>query len=136
MAVRTRPAGRRSRAWPARSRPTGSWNSAIAFSSAQEEGRRQAGRDLVLHQATRRFGPDPGAAATIASLDEPNQLDALAERVLTAAASSGIARGGISQSRGAKVAGLSRGEFLDALFRAKVPACQETVEDLPSSPMS
>ena len=37
-----------------------------ADSSAQQEGRRQAGRDLVLRQATRRFGPDADAAAAIA----------------------------------------------------------------------
>ena len=29
-----------------------------AYSAVQQEGRRQAGRDLVLRQATRRFGPD------------------------------------------------------------------------------
>ena len=39
-----------------------------AYSSAQQEGRRQAGRDLVLRQATRRFGPDADAAAAIASI--------------------------------------------------------------------
>ena len=38
-----------------------------AYSSSQQEGRRQAGRDLVLRQATRRFGPDADSAATIAS---------------------------------------------------------------------
>jgi hypothetical protein len=56
-----------------------------AYSSAQQEGRRQAGRDLVLRQATRRFGPDAHSAAAIASIAEPDELDALAQRVLTAA---------------------------------------------------
>jgi hypothetical protein len=56
-----------------------------AYSSAQQEGRRQAGLDLVLRQATRRFGPDPHATAAIASLTELNDLDAMAQRVLTAA---------------------------------------------------
>jgi len=56
-----------------------------AYSSARQEGRRQAGSDLVLRQATRRFGPDANAAATIASIAEPDDLDALAQRVLTAA---------------------------------------------------
>jgi hypothetical protein len=56
-----------------------------AYSAAQQEGRRQAGRDLVLRQATRRFGPDAAAAAAIASLAEPDEFEALAERVLTAA---------------------------------------------------
>ena len=55
-----------------------------AYSSAQQEGRRQAGRDLVLRQATRRFGPDADAAAAIASIAEPDEFDALTERVLTA----------------------------------------------------
>ncbi len=56
-----------------------------AYSSAQEEGRRQAGRDMVLRQALRRFGPYAGADAAIASIAEPDNLDALAQRVLTAA---------------------------------------------------
>ncbi len=56
-----------------------------AYSSAQQEGRRQAARDLVLRQATRRFGPDADAAVAIASIAEPDELDALAQRVLTAA---------------------------------------------------
>ncbi len=56
-----------------------------AYSSAQQEGRRQAGRDLVLRQATRRFGPNADAAAAIASIEEPGDLEALAQRVLSAA---------------------------------------------------
>ena len=36
----------------------------------------------------------------------------------------------ISQGRAAEIAGLSRADFLDALFRAKVPACQIMVEEL------
>jgi hypothetical protein len=56
-----------------------------AYSAAQPEGRRQAGRDLILRQATRRFGPDADAAAAIASITEPDELDALAQRVLAAA---------------------------------------------------
>jgi len=36
----------------------------------------------------------------------------------------------ISQGKGAEIAGLSRADFLDALFRAKVPACQVTIEEL------
>jgi hypothetical protein len=56
-----------------------------AYSSAQQEGQRQAGRDLVLRQATRRFGPHAHGAAAIASIAESDELDALAQRVLTAA---------------------------------------------------
>ncbi len=39
-------------------------------------------------------------------------------------------RGMVSQGKGAEIAGLSRADFLDALFRAKVPACQVTVDEL------
>ena len=38
----------------------------------------------------------------------------------------------ISQGKGAEIAGLSRADFLDALFRAKVPASQVTIEELSS----
>ena len=55
-----------------------------AYSAAQQEGRRQAGRDLVLRQATRRFGPSASAAGLIASIVETDDLDTLAQRVLTA----------------------------------------------------
>ena len=36
----------------------------------------------------------------------------------------------ISQGKAAEIAGLSRADFLDALFRAKVPASQVTIEEL------
>ncbi len=39
-------------------------------------------------------------------------------------------RGLISQGRGAEIAGLTRADFLDALFRANVPASQVTIEEL------
>ena len=39
-------------------------------------------------------------------------------------------QGLISQGKAAEIAGLSRADFLDALFRAQVPACQVTVEEL------
>jgi hypothetical protein len=55
-----------------------------AYSSAQQEGRLRAGRDLVLRQAARRFGPDAEADAAITTIAEPAELDAMAERVLTA----------------------------------------------------
>ena len=38
--------------------------------------------------------------------------------------------GRVSQGQGAEIAGPSRADFLDALSRAKVSACQETLEDL------
>jgi predicted HTH domain antitoxin len=36
----------------------------------------------------------------------------------------------ISQGKAGEIAGLTRADFLEALFRAKVPACQITVEEL------
>ncbi len=36
----------------------------------------------------------------------------------------------ISQGKAAEIAGLSRREFLEALFREQVPACQVTIEEL------
>jgi predicted HTH domain antitoxin len=47
-----------------------------------------------------------------------------------AAAIHWYSRGEISQGRGAEIAGVSRREFLEALFRDEVPACQETIEEL------
>jgi predicted HTH domain antitoxin len=61
--------------------------------------------------------------------DSPSDED-LARELKLAAALKWYREGRISQGQGAEIAGLSRAEFLDALFRAKVPACQETVEDL------
>lgn len=40
------------------------------------------------------------------------------------------AQGLVSQERAAEIAGLSRAEFLEELFRRKVPACQVTFEEL------
>lgn len=40
------------------------------------------------------------------------------------------AQGLVSQERAAEIAGLSRAEFLEELFRRKVPACQATFEEL------
>jgi predicted HTH domain antitoxin len=39
-------------------------------------------------------------------------------------------QGLVSQGKAAEIAGLSRADFLDALFRAQVPACQVTDEEL------
>jgi hypothetical protein len=56
-----------------------------AYSEAQGEGPPAAARTLVLRQATRRFGELPGAADTLAAITAPEDLEALAQRVLTAA---------------------------------------------------
>ncbi len=55
-----------------------------AYSAAQHEGRLRAARDLILRQAAARFGHDHNAWAAIASIDEPSEFEALADRVLTA----------------------------------------------------
>ncbi len=56
-----------------------------AYSPAQQEGRRQAARDLIVRQATRRFGADAEAAAVIAAIVGAERLRRLTDlRVLTA----------------------------------------------------
>ena len=47
-----------------------------------------------------------------------------------AAAVQWYAQGVLSQGRAAELAGLTRAEFLDELYRRKVPACQVSVEEL------
>lgn len=47
-----------------------------------------------------------------------------------AAAVQWYAQGRVSQGRAAEIAGLCRAEFIEELFRRKVPACQITAEDL------
>lgn len=64
----------------------------------------------------------------------PSELAASEERLpdafRLAAAIQWYSQGLISQGKGAEIAGLTRAEFLDALFHANVPACQVTVEEL------
>lgn len=55
-----------------------------AYSAAQSEGPLLACRTLILRQATRRFGPLPEAADTLAAIKSMEELEALAQRVLTA----------------------------------------------------
>ncbi len=40
------------------------------------------------------------------------------------------AQGLVSQGKAAEIAGLNRAEFLEELFRRRVPACQVTFEEL------
>jgi predicted HTH domain antitoxin len=56
--------------------------------------------------------------------------EAFAREVRLAAAIDWYREGRISQGKGAEIAGLSRADFLDALFQAKVPACQQTAEEV------
>ncbi|MHB1561167.1 MAG: hypothetical protein ACYC61_27270 [Isosphaeraceae bacterium] len=55
-----------------------------SYSAAQHEGRLIAARDLVRRQVALRFGQDADADAAIASIDEPSEFEALADRALTA----------------------------------------------------
>jgi predicted HTH domain antitoxin len=54
----------------------------------------------------------------------------LAREMRVAACVQWYAQGLVSQERAAEIAGLSRAEFLEELFRRKVPACQVTLEEL------
>jgi predicted HTH domain antitoxin len=56
--------------------------------------------------------------------------EAFAREVRLAAAIEWYREGRVSQGKAAEIAGLSRIVFLDALYRAKVPACQVTVDEL------
>jgi predicted HTH domain antitoxin len=62
--------------------------------------------------------------------DRASTSESLAKEVLIAVAIEWYREGRISQGQGALVAKMSRAEFLDELFRAKVPACQVTVDEL------
>jgi predicted HTH domain antitoxin len=53
-----------------------------------------------------------------------------AREMLVAACVQWYAQSLVSQERAAEIAGLSRAEFLEELFRRKVPACQVTLEEL------
>jgi predicted HTH domain antitoxin len=57
----------------------------------------------------------------------PEELD---REIRLAAAIHWYSRGRISQGKGAEIAGLSRWDFIQALGRAEVPACQVTSEEL------
>jgi predicted HTH domain antitoxin len=53
-----------------------------------------------------------------------------AEEMRLAAAIHWFSQGSISQGKAAEIAGLSRAEFLEELFRRKIPAVQVTLEEL------
>ncbi len=40
------------------------------------------------------------------------------------------AQGRVSQAQAAEISGLSRAEFIEEIFRRKVPACQATLDEL------
>ena len=75
--------------------------------------------------------------ATISYEMPPSAFSALhlspkefAREMRVAACVQWYAQGLVSQERAAEIAGLSRAEFLEELFRRRVPACQVTLEEL------
>jgi predicted HTH domain antitoxin len=56
--------------------------------------------------------------------------EAFAKEMRLAAAIEWYREGRIFQGQGAEIARLNRVEFLDRLFRAKVPVCQVTADEL------
>lgn len=56
--------------------------------------------------------------------------EAFVAEMRIAAAAKWYELGMVSQSKGAEIAGLSRSEFLDALARYQVSACQYSVEEI------
>lgn len=56
--------------------------------------------------------------------------ESFARELRLAAAIEWYREGRVSQGRAAEIAGVNRIDFLDELFRAQVPACQETVDEL------
>jgi Ser/Thr protein kinase RdoA (MazF antagonist) len=65
-----------------------------------------------------------GRLARLLGADMLDGLDDLAAAIHL------YSRGLISQGKGAEIAGLSRWDFIQALGRAEVPACQVTSEEL------
>lgn len=56
--------------------------------------------------------------------------DEFAAEMRIAAAAHWYSQGMVSQGKAAEIAGLDRAQFLDELFRRKVPALQASVEEL------
>jgi predicted HTH domain antitoxin len=54
----------------------------------------------------------------------------LSEEMRIAASVQWYAQGRLSQEKAAEIAGLTRAELLEELFRRKVPACQVTYDEL------
>jgi predicted HTH domain antitoxin len=75
--------------------------------------------------------------ATISFEFDPSTFSALrlapiefAREMRIAAAVQWYAQGIVSQGKGAELAGVTRAEFLEELYRRKVPACQVTADEL------
>jgi len=75
--------------------------------------------------------------ATISFEFEPSTFSALrlapmefAREMRIAAAVQWYAQGIVSQGKAAELAGLTRSDLLEELFRRRIPACQVTAEEL------
>ncbi len=75
--------------------------------------------------ATISFDFDPSAFSALRLA--PNEF---AREMRIAAAVQWYAQGVVSQGKAAELAELTRAEFLDELYRRKVPACQVTAEEV------
>lgn len=56
--------------------------------------------------------------------------DEFAREMRIAAAVQWYAQGTVSQAKAAEIAGLSRAEFLEELYRRKTPVCQVTFDEV------
>lgn len=71
------------------------------------------------------FDFDPSAFAALRLAP-----DEFAREMRIAATVQWYAQGIVSQGKAAELAGLTRADFLDELYRRKIPACQVTAEEL------
>ena len=76
-----------------------------------------------MTQVVLDFGPSDFSALRLGPAEFSKELK-------TAAIVQWYAEGRISQSKASEMLGISRAEFLDELFRRKVPACQVDIEEL------
>ena len=79
--------------------------------------------EVAMTKISFEFEPSTFGALRLA----PNEF---AREMRIAAAVQWYAQGIVSQGRAAELAGLTRADFLDELYRRKVPACQMSGEEL------
>jgi predicted HTH domain antitoxin len=93
--------------------------------NAHRRARASQGRSREKAMATVTVKVPDGAFSALRRSPEE-----FAREMTSAAAIQWYHQGLISQGKAAEIAGLSRADFLDALIRARVPACQVTAEEL------
>lgn len=105
-----------------------------AFDASSPDGLRASGNASIIGLSER---PGEQIMATITYDISPSAFAALhlapqefAREMRVAACVQWYAQGLVSQERAAEIAGLSRVEFIEELFRRRVPACQVTLEEL------